>query len=132
MATNKKPLTEEDILALTFVKMRDPNMTLDDLYKRIDKIHPSLTKKMVYHSIVPVLLILTAIYVLIFQKQHEGLQRASHIVYLISSAWIVRICNKFEKGLLLPIIFLIIIWYIATTSELDLQKVWSMIEDAVL
>lgn len=126
MAIVKSKLTEADILALTMVKMRDPDLELKDLYRGIDSIHPPVTRKLWLSNIIPGIGVMASFITLVF-AENINWQKVAHIVYLLGSLWMCRNFKKYINTIWVPILILLLIWYVAVSTDLDIEEVWNLI-----
>lgn len=127
----KSNVTEDDIMDLTKCKMKNPDISLDELYSSIDSIHKSVSKKLFRLNIIPGLLALASLVIMTLYNLNDAAARLALIVYILSSLFICIVHKQCNKGSLFPFLVLVVLGYIALSSELKIEDVLNLIKKAV-
>lgn len=119
----KDDLTENDIFLLVQGKINNPDMTLTDLYRQIDEIHPSESNQYYVGVVFIWLVLIGCLFCMLFLSEYDKIVRTSYIVYILIGSLYIYIRNKHHLNNYLVGLLLALLIYIAATTDLTVNQI---------
>ena len=87
----KNKLTPEDVHLLLSAKLKEPGLTVDELYTSLSNIHPKPTRR--FNSLVIFSIVLVSILLFVKSLAFFGLL---FLLFIISIVWLICIQSRYE------------------------------------
>lgn len=128
MEKNKKVITEADIQNLLKTRMKNPNLTYEDIYRGIDEIHPSYTCQIIKYISVPVFFLVASMILMVVFRENWIVKRISIIVYSLAAIVFVLVFKHYGKKLIIWIFILCMFFYLSYSEDIDITYLWNLIK----
>lgn len=127
MGKSKDTITEQDIQDLLKARMKNPDLSYEDIYKGIDEIHPTYNKQIFKKNWLPCLCIIASSISMVIWSSTWEIKRIAFIGYLISSVFFIRILSNFGKKIWWWILLIVALWYISYFKVIEIKELWELI-----
>lgn len=91
-----KEITSQDVHDLVEAKARDPHISMEDIFRKVDSVRPNYNRALWKFFWIPIVLYLLSIIGMLFIEQGVALFKLSLLLFIFSSLLAVFILKRFD------------------------------------